>query len=292
MKGTTRTVLELVRAPNLFTAAADVLAGFVYAGGDLQAWSSWLPLTLSSVCLYAGGVVLNDVCDAQVDTRERPERPIPSGRVSRRAATGLVGGLLGTGFFLSSLISQRSMQLALGLIASIVLYNTLLKRTPLAPLAMGTCRAINLALGMLPAENLFKIELLIPVGLMGLYVASLTFFARDEAGVSVRARLHGSTVGIVAAVVGLAMVAVLDPMADRSALWLVLPLAVLLGTAGRRASFDPSPRTVQQAVKTFILCLILFDASLAWIGAGAFDALPIALLLIPTFALGRFVRMT
>lgn len=38
--------------------------------------------------LYVGGMVLNDVCDAEVDLQERPARPIPSGRVSRRAATG------------------------------------------------------------------------------------------------------------------------------------------------------------------------------------------------------------
>ena len=36
-------------------------------------------------------MVLNDVFDAEVDAREQPDRPIPSGRVSRRAAALLAG---------------------------------------------------------------------------------------------------------------------------------------------------------------------------------------------------------
>ena len=74
-----RGYLELVRPANVATALADVLAGYAVAGLG-NPGLGWL--LLSTACLYAGGVVLNDVFDRDLDRIERPERPIPSGRVS------------------------------------------------------------------------------------------------------------------------------------------------------------------------------------------------------------------
>ena len=56
-----RPYLELIRPPNLVTAAADPLAGFLLAGGSLHGYDTIIPLIVVSVCLYAAGVVLNDV---------------------------------------------------------------------------------------------------------------------------------------------------------------------------------------------------------------------------------------
>ena len=79
-----RAFLELLRPANVTTALGDVLAGYAIAGlGNLPA----LPWLLgATVCLYAGGVVLNDVFDFEIDRRERPERPLPSGRIGRGPA--------------------------------------------------------------------------------------------------------------------------------------------------------------------------------------------------------------
>src|SRR4051794_10139688 len=74
-----RAYLALLRPANVVTALADVLAGAAVAG---EPWSASLPwLLASTACLYAGGVVLNDVADRTIDAAERPERPIPSGAV-------------------------------------------------------------------------------------------------------------------------------------------------------------------------------------------------------------------
>ena len=83
--------LQLVRLPNLFTAAADPLAGWLLVGGDLGEARGWGPLVASGVALYAGGMVLNDVFDYEVDRLERPGRPLPSGRSSGLSLCG--GGL-------------------------------------------------------------------------------------------------------------------------------------------------------------------------------------------------------
>src|SRR2546426_274363 len=85
-------LFELVRLPNIFTAPPDVAMGLAVSGAALT--SSAATLLLASACAYAGGMALNDACDATLDARERPERPIPSGRITRAGAFTVAGILL------------------------------------------------------------------------------------------------------------------------------------------------------------------------------------------------------
>jgi 4-hydroxybenzoate polyprenyltransferase len=71
-----RACLQLLRPANVTTALADVLAGFAIAGLGNRAALPWL--LLATAALYAGGIVLNDVFDREIDKLERPDRPIPS----------------------------------------------------------------------------------------------------------------------------------------------------------------------------------------------------------------------
>jgi 4-hydroxybenzoate polyprenyltransferase len=92
--------LRLVRLPNLATAVADPLAGFVIVAGlaDLG-WlppAGWLAL-LASACLYAAGMVQNDVVDLEIDRAERPDRPLPAGRIPLARAALMANGLLAVG---------------------------------------------------------------------------------------------------------------------------------------------------------------------------------------------------
>src|SRR5215218_9701029 len=95
--------LQLIRLPNVFTAAADSLAGWLLVSGSLEAPARWLPLVAASMVLYAAGIALNDVFDYAIDLEERPARPLPSGRVSRRFAAWLGGAMLAAGPVLASL---------------------------------------------------------------------------------------------------------------------------------------------------------------------------------------------
>jgi len=292
VNGKPRAYLNLIRVPNLFTAAADVLAGFLYSGGKLDRWTELVSLVAASVCLYAGGVALNDVCDVERDSFERAERPIPSGRISRRAALRLAVALLVIGFGFAALTSTRAAVIAGLLIAAIVLYDMVLKSTPVAPAVMGLCRALNLALGMHAAGSVWTVAAITPIGLMWLYISSVTFFARHEAGVSSSLRLTAGTIGVCAAVVGLSVLAWIVPLAQVSFLWPLGLLLVGLGYEGFRAASRPSPQTVQAAVKTFVISLILFDACIAWVARGPLAGLLVASLILPTFLLARILRVT
>ena len=87
------TYLRLGRVSNLPTVWTNVLAGVALSGARAPAGTAVL-LALALSLFYVGGMFLNDAFDREVDTRERPERPIPSGTVF--VAEGTHEGLLAT----------------------------------------------------------------------------------------------------------------------------------------------------------------------------------------------------
>lgn len=293
MRSKLQAYLDLVRLPNLFTAAADVLAGFFFAGGLPEEWPIALRLCLSSMCLYAGGVVFNDACDAPRDAMQRPERPIPSGEISRAAAFRLSVGLLLIGVGVAATVSIRSAAFAAAIVVAIVLYDALFKHTPFAPAFMGLCRAMNLSLGLFAQPSLAIPRAARPIALMWLYVASVTIFARKEARGGGRVRLALGALGVCLAVLGLWSLRWSGYDARFGEFrYLVVVLLVLVALSGYRAWADPTPLKIQAGVKHYILSLIVFDACLAWVSGGPMAAAVVASLLIPTIACARYFRTT
>ena len=84
--------LQLIRLPNVFTAIADILMGYLVTVGSFG--YELALLILASCSLYSAGMVLNDVMDFEDDQRDRPNRPLPSGRIDRQWAQKLGCGLL------------------------------------------------------------------------------------------------------------------------------------------------------------------------------------------------------
>ncbi|MGH8867700.1 MAG: UbiA family prenyltransferase, partial [Actinomycetes bacterium] len=76
---TFRDLVELVRAPAALTVPGDVVAGAAASGWPQGRRT--LGLAAASTLLYWSGMALNDWADRTVDAKERPERPVPSGRV-------------------------------------------------------------------------------------------------------------------------------------------------------------------------------------------------------------------
>ena len=71
-------LLKIGRVSNLPTVWTNVVAGAFLAG--LQADLPQLLWVMLAITLfYTGGMYLNDAFDADIDARERPSRPIPSG---------------------------------------------------------------------------------------------------------------------------------------------------------------------------------------------------------------------
>ncbi|MEU6786587.1 UbiA family prenyltransferase, partial [Nonomuraea angiospora] len=131
-----RALLELVRAPAALSVPGDTMAGAAAAGRRPAPG-----LALASVLMYWSGMALNDWADREADAVERPERPIPSGRVRPGAALGLAAALTGAGLATAAIAGGRRALTVAGLLAGAVwAYDLGLKRTAAGPASMAACR--------------------------------------------------------------------------------------------------------------------------------------------------------
>ena len=162
---------RLLRVANVPTAWTNVLVAFLFAHGSWSPTGELLLLLLATSCLFCGGMVLNDVFDFKVDAAERPTRPIPAGQISPATARWVAIALMLLGVVFATAAGalafrqttaelsvglspiSRSLGCSLALVFSIWLYDGPLKKTWLAPLAMGACRFFNILLGASTASG-------------------------------------------------------------------------------------------------------------------------------------------
>ncbi|MGN9765449.1 SCO3242 family prenyltransferase [Micromonospora sp. SD12] len=136
---------ELVRAPAALSVPGDVVAGAAAAGTLGRRTPA---LAAASVLLYWAGMAANDWADRRLDAVERPERPIPSGRVAPAAALGLAAGLTAAGVALATAAGgRRAAAVAVPLAATVWGYDLAAKSTPAGPAVMAACRGLDVLLG-------------------------------------------------------------------------------------------------------------------------------------------------
>ena len=253
-----RAYLELIRPPNVATAFADVLAGFAIAGRGNPTALPWL--LGASACLYAGGVVLNDLFDRHLDAVERPERPLPSGRVPVSRAAQLGGGFVACGVLAAFAAGPVAGVVAGVLAVSILLYDALLKRQAvLGPLAMGGCRGLNLVLGMAAVPASLSASW--PLALVTVaYITGVTVVSRGEVSGGQRVASGLALVLVSGALAALAGLSIGPDRLSMAGLVLTAALAARVLPAFWAAYRRPDPATVRRAVKRGVLSLVLVDA--------------------------------
>jgi 4-hydroxybenzoate polyprenyltransferase len=130
--------LGLGRVSNLPTVWTNMLTGIVLAGGAVADSRVWLLLAALTL-FYVAGMYLNDAFDADIDAVERPERPIPAGRVSR--STVFTAGFAMLAIAIALLFAAGRVagtgvwpgMAGLALAGVIVFYNWHHKSNPLSP---------------------------------------------------------------------------------------------------------------------------------------------------------------
>jgi 4-hydroxybenzoate polyprenyltransferase len=249
------TLAELVRLPAVLSVPGDVLVGAAAAGRARELRRS-AGLAGASSCLYLAGMALNDYGDREVDARERPSRPIPSGRVTPRFALGLAVGLTASGAALAvAAEGRRALALVLPLAGAVWSYDLLLKNTAAGPGGMSACRGLDVLLG----AGLRGVPRALPAAaVVGAHTAIVTTVSQRE--------VEGGTARLataaLAATTALAAAATVLPGATRSTagraggLVLLGAYAAVVGGAYAEARRDPSPERMQRAVGTGILGLM------------------------------------
>lgn len=181
--------LRLGRVSNLPTVWSNTLTGSVLAGSTLAlsgSFSAGLCLAFSS--FYVGGMYLNDAFDREIDRKERPERPIPSGAVRASSVFAIGFALLCAGVSLSTGMARaldpthgsRTLFAGLALATVIVLYNLHHKQNPLSPLLMGLCRVLVYVTAACAASGAPNQAVWLGAAALLSHLIGLTYAAKQE----------------------------------------------------------------------------------------------------------------
>lgn len=314
--GRMRDWAELVRLPNIFTVLSDSIAAAILVTGGGLPWVTTLLVVIASVMVYWGGMILNDVVDLEEDSTTRMHRPLVRGSISP-----VIAGHIGNALLLiapiiilavTTLWRQQPLWMGVAFVLAVALslcvriYDSPIKRTPIAPLVMGLCRALNIMmagttmLAVTAGDVLLPRALVIFAAAIGIYIVGITVFARREEG---KSSPTGLGLGLMLEVAGMALIAGIPWLSEvedkvwKLDPWRAYPLLVgLVGLTvinrGVQAVAHPVPRKVQLAVKHAILTLVLLGAAVAALSGGPIHGGALAALLIPAMVLGARFRST
>ena len=264
-------------------------------------------------------MILNDFFDVERDKEHSAERPLPSGAIAPKTALIVGLALIGIGLVFAQVAGNgqtvpRSLQVAAVLAGFIWLYNSTLKRTPLAPLVMGCCRTLNILLGasvVVGEVNYLSTTVFWGFGLpvwwvalsVGFYVTGITTFARREHEQrSPRANLIAGFLWMLLGITGLATVylsheqlAAINHVrfSDFFPLFIALVSFTIFRSA-LLAILDPQPARVQATIVTALRSLIILDACVVLLLASGnvFYPLVVASLIAVSLVLGSKIRQT
>ena len=181
-----RTLLVLGRVSNLPTVWSNCLAAWMLSARlhtvVFPGWPLLLLFLTGCSALYLGGMFLNDAFDVSFDSVHRPERPIPSGRISRKAVAMIGSALLAGGvLFLAPVGGGWAWALA----AVILFYDAIHKKTAAGLVLMAGCRVLIYPLVGVAASGAGRASSLpsmlwVAAACMGLWVLVLSILARSN----------------------------------------------------------------------------------------------------------------
>jgi heme O synthase-like polyprenyltransferase len=179
--------LRLGRVSNLPTVWSNVLAALALAGG-LALEARTLALAVAFSIFYVGGMYLNDAFDRNIDRAQRPDRPIPSGKVSAATVFTIGFAALALGTLATGLVARatgasvvRATSSGAVLAALIVGYDAYHKQNPLSPLLMGACRVMIYVAVSYCVSPSTSAPVLLGAAALWCHLIGLTYAAKQEA---------------------------------------------------------------------------------------------------------------
>ena len=245
-----RTVLILGRVSNLPTVWSNCLAGWLIGGAG--EWRIFAQLCLGASLLYVGGMFLNDACDEAFDREHRADRPIPSGAISGRMVWLFSYVALGLGALILVFTGRELILPALGLLACIVFYDVVHKRTVYAPVLMAGCRFLLYVVAGMAGSERAGSAWLWPATALALYIIGLSYVARRE---STGTKINGWPLPLLVMPVLVAMAQGVRGTAA-AVMWLLLLGWVLFALLPLRTR---EPRVIGVVVSRLLAGIVLVD---------------------------------
>lgn len=256
-------VKDLVRLPAVLSVPGDTLTGAAWSRKRINPLRA-LGLAGSSSFIYLGGMALNDYADREIDAVERPQRPIPSGRIEASTALRIAQVLTAGGVALAGLAGgKRSFLVASALAAEVWSYDLYAKNSDYGPLSMAACRSLDVMLGT--SRGGIR-RSLVPALVIGAHTYNVTNVSRQETTggdpeVVTRALVRTQALaGIVTYLIGTTRrrKPIAKLLGIKSLGMYVLPIA----DAAQVAVDEPTPENTQRFVGTGVLGVVPLQAAL------------------------------
>lgn len=291
--------LVLVRLPNLFTLPSNILVGMATVSSlafTLTSFTQFLLLVTISVLLYCVGIVLNDLYDFEIDKKERPNRPLPSGKISRRSAIVLVAIFLTVALILSLQVSFSTLVISSILFSVIFGYDKYLKNTHAGPFTIASARVMNILLGT--SVSLRSVDSYSQIVTLT-FVLIITFVYVSLIGFISRYEVHGFSdntklllpLAIVATVISSIILFSLMGFFKLESLIILSLFSFIMIISFSRIYRRDSGRT-QQIVRNMILSIIVLDSTFLTGIIGIELGLVVLTLMAPLLVLANKMYMT
>ena len=276
-------------------------------------YNDLLILSFSSVFLYVGGLVTNDLFDFDIDKKERLDRPLPSGKINKNITIFLSFLLLGSGFLLALSMSLTSALVSVILVMMILSYNYNLKNGVSRPFLMGGIRALNVFYGSTSNNDFLQnsyfngsssmdtilVNLLIATVTVFVHIFTLTLLSARETVEEIKKfkklinlkNIYVSYISIFIFILSLGIIFLSNKLLFLS-FFIVFLSAVSFIFLKKIKKENIEPQDIQFIVKNMIILLILLDASFVAGSSGFYWGFVTASLLIPCIIIGKKVQMT
>jgi 4-hydroxybenzoate polyprenyltransferase len=303
-----RQYLLLVRLPNVFTTPSNILVGYLATTPPAEANGFHLAaLMVSSGLLYIAGIVLNDYFDVEVDRRERPSRPLPSGSISKERAMSIALIALAAANAIALAVSPASLAVSAALTAAIIAYDYRLKRGPAGPFAMGSTRFLNVILGASPAlsaavasggravpvPGIWAAAIFAATSLF-VYIIAIMILSKKEVG-NEKPNTSAAFSIIFAMIASIALAGIfLLQLQWVFLINLMIFAAVIVATYKRLIITESSPDSnpVQQAIKNMVISIIILDSVFVSGMAGFPYGMATLVLIAPAILLAKKLYVT
>lgn len=303
-----RQYIILVRLPNVFTGASNILPGYFTV--ITAATFSFLNINIlylaglmaSSSLLYLAGIVFNDYFDIEIDKKERPSRPLPSGKITKRKALTIAISSIIAANVLALLINWTSFIVAVILTTIVIAYDYRLKHNSITgPITMGLARFVNMILGASPALPTLLLStasskvLLFIATSMFLYVVAIGILSKQEVSDKATNLVIICSLSIV--LIDIASIAIAGLMGifqhavfANLALFSIVMVIIFRPILRRLGSL--APIHIQNIIKNMIISIIILDSVFVSGIIGLPYGFATLLLIIPPVMLARKYYLT
>jgi 4-hydroxybenzoate polyprenyltransferase len=298
-----RQYTSLVRLPNLFSAASNILPGYCIIVATIPSSFSntnvlhLAGLMVTSSLLYMAGIVFNDYFDIEIDKKERPTRPLPSGNVSKRKALTIAISSMIAANIISLVISWMSFVFAVILTSIIIAYDSRLKhKTIIGPISMSFARFVNVILGASPAFPVLILSresitmLLFIATMLFLYILSISILSKKEVrSKATRLNIIFPFAIVFVVITSIAIIGLIGIFQTVSfvnlALFSVVMIITFLPILRGQASLTPVD--IRNTIRNMIISIIILDSVFVSGVIGLQYGLATLLLIIPSILLAR-----